>query len=328
MDVMYQRQGETIISWNDPQVGMDLALSFQEAENCQLLWEELSAVQGRAAEGGEFGAESPVYSAVGEEGQGQPGAELPDPEMANLEEIAKLFENCTMFQRDAVAQGFTKHGYVKKLLDLYSMCEDLENTNSLHFLFRIFKGAIMLNDNCLLEMLLSEEYLMEMVACLEHDPELTETQQHREFLTKTAVFKEVVPIRDERVGSRIHQNFRVSYLRDVILAKYLDDHTFASLNSLIFFNNVEIVNRLQQDNDFLDQLFSRIFAEDVPVENLRDLVSFVQELCSLAKNLQMMSRNSFYRYPHPPHSLFKERKKERTSVFTMIKITNNIESRI
>lgn len=292
-DDIYQRQGETIISWNDPSVGMDLALSFQDSENCQVVWEELCAVQGRA-DAGSFRGESPTYSGV-EEGAGPNGVDLPEPDMDHLEELAKLVENCTMFQRDAIAQAFNRQGYVKKLLDLFSMCDDLENKEGLQHMFRIFKGAIMLNDNCLLEMLLSDEFLMEIVGCLETDPELMERQKHREFLTKTVAYKEVVPIRDERVSCRIHQNFRVSYLRDVILAKYLDDHTFASLNSLVFFNNVEIVNRLQQDGPFLDELFSRLFANDVELSTLRDLVAFVQELCSLAKNLQMMSRNQFYR---------------------------------
>jgi protein phosphatase-4 regulatory subunit 3 len=81
----------------------------------------------------------------------------------------------------------------------------------------------------------------------------------------------------------------------VVLAKYLDDHTFASLNSLIFFNHVEIVNRLQADNQFLDELFHRLFAPDVELSTLRDLVAFMQELCSLAKNLQMLSRSAFYK---------------------------------
>jgi len=294
MEEIYQRQGETIISWNDPQVGMDLALSFQEAENCQVVWEELCSVQGRA-EASTFRVESPTDSGVEYE-RGSNGAELPEPDMEHLEEIAKAVENCTVFQRDAVAQAFSRQGYVKRLLDLFSMCDDLENKEGLQALFKIFKGAIMLNDCTLLEnILLSDEYLMEIVGCLEHDPELMEAQKHREFLSKTAVFKEVVPIRDERVGAKIHQNFRVSYLKDVILAKYLDDQTYASLNQLIYFNSVEIVNRLQQDAPFLDELFSRLFAPDVELDTLRDLVAFVQELCSLAKNLQMMSRNQFYR---------------------------------
>jgi len=294
LDDIYQRQGETIISWNDPHVRMDLALSFQEAENCQILWEELCSVQGRTEAVGPFRPESPTFSGVADDNGGV-GADLPDPDMENLEEIAKTVENCTMFQREPLALAFTRQGFLKKLIELGSMCEDLENIEGLHQLFRIFKGAMMLNGNCLLELLLSDEFLLDIIGCLEHDPDLLESQKHREFLTSTAVFKEVVPIRDDRVLCRIHQNFRVSYLRDVVLAKYLDDHTFASLNSLIFFNHVEIVNRLQADNQFLDELFHRLFAPDVELSTLRDLVAFVQELCSLAKNLQMLSRSAFYK---------------------------------
>lgn len=291
MEDIYQRQGETIISWNDPAIGMDLALSFQEAENCQQVWEELCNVQGRV-EAGALGTDSPQFNG-GEEGSA--GAELPEPDMEHVTDIAKAIEGCSVFQRDAVAQALNRQGYMRRLLDLFTMCDDLENKEGLEALFRICKGAIMLNDNCLLEMLLSEDYLMEVIGCLENDPELPERQQHRQFLTQVAVFKEVVPIRDERVLMRIHQNFRVSYIKDVILARSLDDHTFASLNSLIFFNSVEIVNRLQQDASFLDELFNRLFASGVEVATLKDLVAFVQELCSLAKNLQVSNRTNFYR---------------------------------
>jgi len=82
MEEIYQRQGETIISWNDPQVGMDLALSFQEAENCQVVWEELCSVQGRA-EASTFRVESPTDSGVEYE-RGSNGAELPEPDMVHI----------------------------------------------------------------------------------------------------------------------------------------------------------------------------------------------------------------------------------------------------
>ena len=58
----------------------------------------------------------------------------------HLEEIAKAVENCTVFQRDAVAQAFSRQGYVKRLLDLFSMCDDLENKEGLQALFKIFKA--------------------------------------------------------------------------------------------------------------------------------------------------------------------------------------------
>jgi len=80
LDDIYQRQGETIISWNDPHVRMDLALSFQEAENCQILWEELCSVQGRTEAVGAFRPESPTFSGVADDNGGV-GADLPDPDM-------------------------------------------------------------------------------------------------------------------------------------------------------------------------------------------------------------------------------------------------------
>merc|ERR1719310_2170785 len=34
MEDIYQRQQETIISWNEPESGVDYALSFQDADGC------------------------------------------------------------------------------------------------------------------------------------------------------------------------------------------------------------------------------------------------------------------------------------------------------
>ena len=44
-------------------------------------------------------------------------------------------------------------------------CEDLEDTESLHSLYRIMKGAVLLNDISLLELLFSDRYVMDVV-CL------------------------------------------------------------------------------------------------------------------------------------------------------------------
>ncbi len=40
----------------------------------------------------------------------------------------------------------------------------------------------------------------------------------------------------------------------IIITRILDDPTFATLNSLIFFNNVEIVGQIQGDDKFLEEL--------------------------------------------------------------------------
>eukprot|EP00658_Telonema_sp_P-2_P026647 TRINITY_DN2077_c0_g1_i2.p1 TRINITY_DN2077_c0_g1~~TRINITY_DN2077_c0_g1_i2.p1 ORF type:complete len:788 (+),score=157.31 TRINITY_DN2077_c0_g1_i2:262-2625(+) len=286
----YQRQGDTIISWSDPNLQVDLALSFQESERCTVFWTELQVLQGRTPEdsGGQYGQGGEQYAQGAQQ-------QLPEPSMENLSEIATIVENCGMYQRDYMAQSFARKEYLRQLLEHFGMCEDLENAEGLAALFRIFKGMVMLNDNCLLETLLSEDYIMRVIGVLEYDPELRTRTPHREYLTKTAVYKEVIPIHDDKVRINTHQNFRVMYLKDVILAKYLDDHTFSTLSTLVYFNSVDIVDRLQGDSGFMDNLFSALLDQNNTVNRLSDLMGFLQELCQLAKNLQAIARGQFYR---------------------------------
>jgi Component of IIS longevity pathway SMK-1 len=52
-----------------------------------------------------------------------------------------------------------------------------------------------------------------------YDPELPERQKHRDFLRERVVFREVVPISDASVRAKIHQTYRMGYLKDVILPR-------------------------------------------------------------------------------------------------------------
>lgn len=53
-------------------------------------------------------------------------------------------------------------------------------------------------------------------------------------------FKEVVPIADTSIMAKIHQTYRIQYIKDVILPRSLDDATYTTLSSLALFNNVEV----------------------------------------------------------------------------------------
>ena len=50
---------------------------------------------------------------------------------------------------------------------------------------------------------------------------------------------------------RIHMNFHLGYLKDVVLPRALDDNSFAALNQMQFFNNVQIISNLTNDQPFL-----------------------------------------------------------------------------
>ncbi len=78
------------------------------------------------------------------------------------------------------------------------------------------------------------------MGALEYDPELPGRQAHRRWLAERVVFKEVVPIQDGALRAKIHQTYRLAYIKDVVLPRVLDDATFATFSSLILFNNVEV----------------------------------------------------------------------------------------
>ena len=46
-------------------------------------------------------------------------------------------------------------------------------------------------------------------------------------------------------------NFHLGYLKDVVLPRALDDNSFAALNQMQFFNNVQIISNLTNDQPFL-----------------------------------------------------------------------------
>ncbi len=120
------------------------------------------------------------------------------------------------------------------------------------------------------------------MGALEHDPELPQQQRHREFLRDRVVFKEVVPIADPGLRAKIHQTYRLAYLKDVALPRVLDDATFATFTSLILFNNVEV----------------RSFLLRVQVSSLRHLRSIDMPMSGSTVSMHgLLSLNS-----HSPHT--------------------------
>ena len=79
---------------------------------------------------------------------------------------------------------------------------------------------------------------------------------YRSHLADPSHFTQVVPIRSPILLAKIHQTHRLHYLKDVVLARILEDSTFSMLNSAIYFNEVDIVNEIATDAEFLRELFA------------------------------------------------------------------------
>lgn len=191
-----------------------------------------------------------------------PPIELPPCELSRLEEISELVSSClpSPMRREKLAVAVENEAYIKKLLNLFHMCEDLENTEGLHHLYEIFKNIFLLNKNALFELMFAEDTIFDVVGCLEYDPSSSEPKKHRQYLKSIANFHQVIKINNPELLSKIHQTYRVQYIQDVVLPtpSVFEENMLSTLSSFIFFNKVEIVSLIQEDEKFLKELFSQV----------------------------------------------------------------------
>ena len=141
----------------------------------------------------------------------------------------------------------------------------------------------------------SEDLIFDVVGCLEYDPLETVPNKHRDYLRKNAKFKEALPIKNHELLLKIHQTFRVQYIQDVVIPapSVFEDNLLPTLSSFIFFNKVEIVTLVQDDERFLTELFATLTDESTSELKRRDLVLFLKEFFNYSQHLQPQSKESF-----------------------------------
>ncbi|KAJ6891384.1 serine/threonine-protein phosphatase 4 regulatory subunit 3-like isoform X1 [Populus alba x Populus x berolinensis] len=287
-DDIYRKQEDTIISWRDPEFSTELALSFQETAGCSYIWDQICNVQ-RSLHFSTLNSEA--FHSMNSELR-----ELPAVEHSTLPLILKtMSESGIADQMRLTELILNDQDFFRKLMDVFRICEDLENIDGLHMIFKIVRGIIMLNSPQIFEKIFGDELIMDVIGSLEYDPEISHIQHHRNFLKEHVVFKEAIPIRDPHVLSKIHQTYRVGYLKDVVLARVLDEGTVANLNSIIHGNNAVVVSLLKDDSTFIQELFARLRSPATSAESKKNLVYFLHEFCSLSKSLQMVQQLRLFR---------------------------------
>jgi len=124
---------------------------------------------------------------------------------------------------------------------------------------------------------------------------------YRQFFQDTAKFRQVVEIKDSNIRSKIHQTYRLLYLKDVVLARVLDDPTFGILNGFVFYNMVDIVNYIRGNDVFLMELFDGFKDAVVDTDTIeplderkRDVVLFLHQLMIMGKGVQLANRLALY----------------------------------
>lgn len=87
-------------------------------------------------------------------------------------------------------------------------------------------------------------------------------------------------------------------MKDVVLARAIDDSTFNVLNSGILFNQIDIINHVQADQEFLQQVVTTFLDEEM----IKSLTSKGKELGHVKKDGDKMDVDDTGKPGETPHS--------------------------
>ncbi|KAJ3117031.1 Platinum sensitivity protein, partial [Physocladia obscura] len=280
----FTRQQDTLVVWTEED-GTDMALSFQEQEGCEDLWRAIREIKAKL--GGTVS--DPGIDNLSRQSEDDDNGDdrgfafdgtlsLPTPSMGTIKDIEELMFGTSKgaYGRGQLTKFIIEENYIEKMLPLLEMCEDLESFDELYSLAHIVK---MIDDR---DYPSAKSTLRQQVA--------------------SAEFKQLIPFPEALVAKKIKQTYRIQFLRDTALARMLDDATYASLNSIVFFNQAEIISWFVSPNggeQYLEKVIGILNEEDAGPDaaNVKreDVVLFLHELSSVAKGMQTTLRTRYYR---------------------------------
>jgi len=271
----YHRTASTIITWTTD--GVESALSFEDEFGCAEIWRQIYTAQGLSPDDG--------MSLLVDDSQS-----LPEVTRENLTVIAAILSASPTGAR--LAQNLVQEGALVQVFDLFDAMERDKDAEGLVQCFHVCKAVALMYSLSVTEALLSDELFPRFAGVLEYEPNLPLKPEYRAFLHDHVRFKQVVAISDPSVVFMITQRFRLAYMRDVLLARVLDETSFKRLGDLDMRLSYDIALRLHQDDDFMRNLLDVVRSENVLRE---EATSFLAELSALAQKLSPHQQSEFYR---------------------------------
>lgn len=262
----YQLQGEgerqTIIVWEDPETDKDWALSFQDSDGTVEIWEALA------------------------DAEAEDRRLLPLPRLGALADCSRLLTFVPPVQREILASECLSSKFLATLRESFHTVEGLGDEEALSQIWQIIKGALFLSSQKLTERLLGADAYEDVLGMLEYDDGLPKSKRiaHRQVMKEKVCFSQVLSFEDSAMLERVHLNYRLQYLKDIVLPRLMDDATFISLNQMVHLNLSVILDYLRQSTHLLDRLFQQIRQKD-----LQSLL-FLQDACRLAKQIPPVER--------------------------------------
>ena len=225
---------------------------------------------------------------------------IPPPTLANLEVISEILrdpnlsfkysrERWCRFLETVVCDDTSSPTWLGQLCLTFDVAEELESEEALDTLFVITKHILLASTVQLLIRIVQDDVFESILGILQYDPDVPMESHvnHRAFVKSEATFRQVMPIEDKSVVIRIHQNFRLQYIKDCVLARLLDDGGFLAFTQAIGYLNSTILTHLSSSDRFLEQVVqAAASAGDMNV------LAFIHSVVHTARQLPPEERGS------------------------------------
>ncbi|KAG0216990.1 Platinum sensitivity protein [Mortierella sp. NVP41] len=273
LDTIYQKQQESLLGWNEDHTGLEL--NFQETEGCANMWDTINDAQQHYVDG--------LFSLPVEESRDEEFT-LPAPGWANLGDVNEAVVKAAMDDEDRLAEYVVTEDYFNKLLPALQYCEDMDFVPGLKTLRSILLTLIRLYEPPVMECILKDSNFVGCIGMLEYATEEDGGRtDYRQAYKQRANFRQIVAINDPEIEQKIHQVFRLHFLKDFALAASMDESLLSTVESLIYSKNVDIVKFIHMDRTFLKELFEIVKDPAATQDHRSDIVRFVYQYCTMAK---------------------------------------------
>ncbi|EAR85415.3 component of IIS longevity pathway SMK-1 protein (macronuclear) [Tetrahymena thermophila SB210] len=282
-DNYYEKQNDSIIICKEKSTNLEFAISFTDAESTNEFWEYIKKNNGTNL------AELPCSMNADQ---------FDDLQMPHLSKLDETLEAIDL-DLSHFCQGIVyKPEFLEKLFETFDELEVQKQTEKLEQIHLIVKKLILSNEQKLIMMLMNDKFFYACLGAFEYKRGAPK-ENYRELQKNEARFKQIIEIKNNEILEKIHMNYRLQYIKDSVIASYIEESTSNTFNIIITRNNMEILEYIKERH-FISELSEKFF------DNLGDSIKFIGELLTIINNpnfqltfkpqlVEIMNNYNFYK---------------------------------
>ncbi|ORZ32612.1 component of IIS longevity pathway SMK-1-domain-containing protein [Catenaria anguillulae PL171] len=298
-EIQYQRQEGTLIVWTEPD-NSDWAVSFALAEGCDEVWGLIDVINDH----------SPFDSSNSDDmlDDSSPPimtpsrglsllTTLPEPTVGNLAEIRLIVQRLSRSRagQERMSNYILATRYVDKLGVIFQSLEDLEAVDDLEVMFNIMKIIALSGVAPLYNDLVDDRIFHHVLGMLEYDRTIGNLPHtYRRHFESAATFRPVLtclsqlppgmnPSTTPTFQTLATRAYRLAYLKDVALARHLEDPAFNVLQDTLRQLHAAILRRVMSTPGFAAELGEVLSSDHTNATRRRHATLLLKELTSITK---------------------------------------------